>query len=268
MDQRQCASVNRHELLQARRTPAMEPCRAEGDSDVRTVRPLECNLLGVTGGGPIPMPSIDSLQTLLTNDLRDLLDAENRLTKALPKLAKAAAHDDLRTALEDHLDETEEHVNRLHQALEALGEAPKAKPCPAMKGIVEESSEHLQDDYDEPSLKDAAIIAGAQKSEHYEIASYGTVLAYAKLLGLNEVITLLRPTLDEEKAADSKLTQIAEQIVNVEASAGDTSGAVNGKGSGRAQGNRVARAGNGQVRTGTNGRSANARRRSKRGSRR
>ena len=108
----------------------MEPCRAEGDSDVRTVRPLECNLLGVTGGGPIPMPSIDSLQTLLTNDLRDLLDAENRLTKALPKLAKAAAHDDLRTALEDHLDETEEHVNGCTRHSRRSAKHPKPSPVP------------------------------------------------------------------------------------------------------------------------------------------
>ena len=203
------------------------------------------------------MASIDSLQTLLTNDLRDLLDAENRLTKALPKLAKAAAHDDLRTALEHHLEETEEHVTRLEEALEALGEAPKGKPCPAMKGIVEEGSEHLKEDYEERSLKDAAIIAGAQKSEHYEIASYGTVRAYAKLLGLNEVIRLLGPTLDEEKAADAKLTQIAEQIVNVEAASGEERENGNRQDSG-APGKRVARGGNGQVRTGANGRKPTA----------
>jgi len=209
------------------------------------------------------MPSIDSLQTLLTNEMRDLLDAENRLTKALPKMAKAASHQDLRTALEEHLEQTEEHVHRLEQALEAIGETAKAKTCAGMKGIVEEGSEHMKEDYEDDSLKDAAVIGAAQKSEHYEIASYGTVLAHAKLLGLNEVIELLRPTLDEEKEADERLTQIAEQIVNLEAASGEgdeeeESGGRGGssRGNGRASG--ASRSGSSSSRS-SNGRASSGR---------
>jgi ferritin-like metal-binding protein YciE len=181
------------------------------------------------------MPNIDSLQTLLTNDLRDLLDAENRLTKALPKLAKAASNEELRTALEEHLGQTEEHVNRVEQALSALGAPVKAKTCHGIKGIIDEGNEHLQEDFDDESLKDATVIGGAQKAEHYEIASYGTAIAYAKLLGLNEVINLLVPNLEEEKAADEKLTQIAESIVNPGASEDEGNGGMRAVGNGGAR---------------------------------
>ena len=167
------------------------------------------------------MPSIDSLQTLLTNELRDLLDAENRLTKALPKLAKASHNDELRSAFEEHLDQTEEHVTRLEKALKVLGAPAKAKPCHGIRGIIDEGSELMQEDYEEESLKDAAIIGGAQRAEHYEIAVYGTVLAYARQLGQDQILSLLGPTLEEEKAADQKLTQIAESVINAEAARGE-----------------------------------------------
>jgi ferritin-like metal-binding protein YciE len=164
------------------------------------------------------MPTIDSLEVLLTNELRDLLDAEHRLTKALPKMAKQSANEDLRTAFEEHLEETKEHVTRLEKSLKVLGAPARAKTCPGMKGIIEEGTEHMQEDYEDESLKDAIIIAGAQKSEHYEIAAYGTAIAHAKRLGQSEIVALLKPTLEEEKAADEKLSTIAEQLVNPAAS--------------------------------------------------
>jgi ferritin-like metal-binding protein YciE len=163
------------------------------------------------------MPKIDSLQTLLIAELRDLLDAERRLTKALPKMAKAATSDELKQAITSHLDETEEHVTRLEEALTALDVDPKAKTCHGMMGLIEEGSEHAQEDYDDDSLRDAAIIGAAQKVEHYEIAGYGTARTFANLLGNQHVVSLLEATLAEEKAADEKLTQIAESTVNPDA---------------------------------------------------
>jgi ferritin-like metal-binding protein YciE len=167
------------------------------------------------------MPTIDSLETLLVNELRDLLDAENRLTKTLPKLSKAATNEDLKVAFEEHLGETEEHVERVEKALKVLGAPARAKSCPGMRGIIDEGSEHLQEDYGDAALKDAMIIASAQRAEHYEIAAYGTVLAHAKQLGQDQIISLLKPVLEEEKAADEKLTQIAEDVVNAQATQGE-----------------------------------------------
>ena len=163
------------------------------------------------------MPTIDSLEKLLTSELRDLLDAETRLTKSLPKLVKASSHDELRSAFEAHLEETHEHVTRVEKALKALGGPAKAKPCLGIRGIIDEANEHLQEEYEDESVKDAMLIGGAQRAEHYEIAAYGTVLAHAKQLGLDQVIRLLKPTLEEEKAADEKLSHIAERVVNTEA---------------------------------------------------
>jgi ferritin-like metal-binding protein YciE len=200
------------------------------------------------------MPTIDSLETLLTNELRDLLDAENRLTKTLPKMAKAASNTELRTAIQDHLGETEEHVTRVEKALKILGAPAKAKPCHGIRGIIEEGSEMMQEDYEEDALKDAAIIGAAQRSEHYEIAAYGTVLAYAKQLGQNQIITLLKPTLEEEKAADEKLTQIAERVVNADAAQGEGEDEemFAGAGAGSGRGSRstsTSRRGNGRARS-------------------
>jgi len=163
------------------------------------------------------MPVIDSLQTLLVEQLKDVYDAEKRLTKALPKMMKKVSHDELRSAIESHLAETKEHVARLEQAFEALGETAKGKTCAGMKGFLEEGDEHAAEDYDDDGLRDAAIIGSAQRVEHYEIAAYGTILAHARLLGLDDVVSILEPTLEEEKAADEKLTEIAEGVVNLDA---------------------------------------------------
>lgn len=167
------------------------------------------------------MASIDSLRTLLIEELKDIYDAENRLTKAIPKLVKKATNDQLKTALQDHLAQTEEHVSRIEQAFEQLDQSPKAKSCAGMKGIIEEGDEHAGESYDHDGLRDAAIIGAAQRVEHYEIAAYGTVIAHARLLGLDDVADLLGETLEEEKAADQKLTAIAESVVNVDAESED-----------------------------------------------
>jgi ferritin-like metal-binding protein YciE len=167
------------------------------------------------------MPSIDSLRALMIEELKDIYDAENRLTKAIPKLVKKSTNDQLKTALQDHLAQTEEHVSRIEQAFEQLDQSPKAKACAGMKGIIEEGDEHAGEDYDHDGLRDAAIIGAAQRVEHYEIAAYGTVIAYARLLGLDDVASLLEETLEEEKAADEKLTGIAESVVNLDAESED-----------------------------------------------
>ena len=200
------------------------------------------------------MPTIDSLETLLTNELRDLLDVENRLTKVLPKLAKASANEELRAAFEEHLDETQEHVTRVEKALKMMGAPVKAKPCHGIRGIIDEGSEMMQENYEEDALKDAAIIGSAQRAEHYEIAAYGTILAYAKQLGQDQLINLLKPSLEEEKAADEKLTQIAESVVNTDAANGDEeneemlAGAGAGRGSRGSSGSSSTRKGNGRAR--------------------
>jgi ferritin-like metal-binding protein YciE len=167
------------------------------------------------------MPAIDTLQTLLVEQLKDIYDAENRLTKAIPKLAKKSTNDELRSALQSHLAETEEHVARLERAFKVLGEKAKAKPCPGMRGLIEEGDEHIKEDYEDDGLRDAVIIGSAQRVEHYEIAAYGTLIAHAKLLGLTDIVNLLVPTLEEEKAADEKLTEIAESVVNLDAATQD-----------------------------------------------
>ena len=163
------------------------------------------------------MARIDSLRTLLIEQLRDLYDAEKRLTKAIPKLMKESSSDELTSALETHLGETENQVSRLERAFQALGETAKGKECKGIKGIIEEGDEHVGEDFADDGLKDATIIGAAQRVEHYEIAGYGTAIAHARLLGQDEVVPLLEETLDEEKAADEKLTEVAEQIVNPDA---------------------------------------------------
>ncbi len=168
------------------------------------------------------MPAVNSLRELLVEELRDIYDAEKRLTKALPKISKASSHDELKSAIDAHLEETREHVTRLEQAFEALDTPARAKTCAAMKGLIEEGDEHAGEDYADAGLKDAAISGSAQRVEHYEIAAYGTAIAHAKLLELDDVVALLESTLEEEKAADSKLTEIAESVVNLDASAGDS----------------------------------------------
>jgi len=159
---------------------------------------------------------LNTLKQLYMEELRDLHSAENQLLKALPKMAKGASSEELKLAFKNHLDQTKVHVERLEEIFERLDETPKGKTCQAMKGLVEEGSEILEEDGEE-SVLDAGIIAAAQKVEHYEIASYGTVRTFAQLLGEDEAAELLQETLDEEGEADKLLTQLAQEIVNPEA---------------------------------------------------
>lgn len=153
------------------------------------------------------------LHELFLDELADLLNAETQLTKALPKMAQAAQSEELRDAINSHLEETEGHVDRLNQVFESVDEKPKSKTCQAMKGLIEEGSELLQE-LEGKSTIDTGIIAAAQKVEHYEIASYGSVRAWAEQMGHTEAVILLDETLAEEKAADEKLTEIAESVAN------------------------------------------------------
>jgi ferritin-like metal-binding protein YciE len=154
-----------------------------------------------------------TLHEMLVDEIKDLYNAEKQLTKALPKLAKAATHDDLREAFEMHLEETQEQITRLEEVFEALGEKVKSKACPGMAGIIEEGGDILKEDADGAVL-DAALIAAAQRAEHYEIGAYGTCIEWARLMGHDEVVALLEQTLAEEKAADKKLTMLAESEIN------------------------------------------------------
>jgi ferritin-like metal-binding protein YciE len=161
---------------------------------------------------------ITTLEDLYTDMLKDLYSAEKQLVKALPKMAKAAQSPDLQKAFQNHLKQTEGHVDRIERIFADLEGSPRGKKCAAMEGLVEEGSELLQEDI-EPNVLDAGLIAAAQKVEHYEIASYGTVRAWAERLGKARAVQLLQQTLDEESAANEKLTQIAESQANVEAQA-------------------------------------------------
>lgn len=155
--------------------------------------------------------AIESLNDLFIDQLRDLYDAENQLIKALPKMAEAVNSDELREGIEKHLEQTKGHAQRIEKIFETLGEKAKGKKCKGMEGVIKEGSEVLDENMD-PDVKDAAIIAAAQRVEHYEIAGYGTVRTHANLLGEREAASLLEETLNEEKEADAKLTQLAESI--------------------------------------------------------
>jgi ferritin-like metal-binding protein YciE len=156
------------------------------------------------------MPN-EGLKQLYIDELKDIYNAETQLVKALPKMAKAANSDELRTGFGEHLEQTKGHVQRLEQIFESLGESPKGKKCAAMEGLVKEGGEVIEEDF-EGALMDAALIGAAQRVEHYEIAAYGTVCNFAKVLGESEHASLLQETLDEEKETDQKLTQLAEHI--------------------------------------------------------
>ena len=158
---------------------------------------------------------IDSLRKLYVEELKDLYSAEKQILQALPKMAKKASNTQLKAAFEEHLRQTEQQVQRLEQIFEALGKSPRGKKCKGMEGLLEEGKEVMQEDMDEET-RDAALIAAAQRVEHYEIAGYGTVRTYAQLLGERNAVKLLQQTLDEEGQTDKKLTQLAESI-NVEA---------------------------------------------------
>src|SRR5687768_8321145 len=159
----------------------------------------------------------ENLHELFVDELKDIYDAEKQLTKALPKMAKAATSQDLRAAFEEHLDITRMHVSRLEEVFKSLGMAARGKPCEGMKGLVEEGKEMMEEIERGPTL-DAALISAAQKVEHYEIATYGTLATFAEIMGHQDSKDLLGQTLDEEKEADEKLTQVAGQI-NFEAEA-------------------------------------------------
>jgi ferritin-like metal-binding protein YciE len=163
---------------------------------------------------------MSTLREAFVDEIKDLYHAEKQLIRALPKLAKNAANSDLREALDAHLEQTEQHVTRLEEVFGHLEERVKAKMCAGMAGIIEEGSEILGEEFDD-DVMDAAIIAAAQRAEHYEIAAYGTAAAWADALGLAEVAELLGQTLEEEKAADQKLTALAEQGINAAAISGN-----------------------------------------------
>jgi ferritin-like metal-binding protein YciE len=159
--------------------------------------------------------SLETLNDLFLHELKDLYDAEKRLLKALPKMAKAASSKSLQTAFLKHRDETEVQVERLEQIFALLDKPARGKKCHGMEGLVEEGSSLMEEEAS-PAVMDAGLIGAAQKVEHYEIATYGTLATFAKILGLNEALKLLKQTLAEEEATDKKLTQLASQI-NAEA---------------------------------------------------
>ena len=153
----------------------------------------------------------NSLNELYVDELKDLFSAENQLVKALPKMAKAASSEELRQGFEDHLEQTKEHVARLEQIFESIGESAKGKKCLGMEGLVKEGAEIMDEDFDS-DVMDAALISAAQRVEHYEIAAYGTVRDYAELLNQQEQASLLQETLDEEKETDRRLTELSKKI--------------------------------------------------------
>lgn len=154
------------------------------------------------------MSKLTTPRDLLIEELKDLYSAENQLLKALPKMAKAASSDELRQAFETHLGQTETHAERLEKIMDGLGESPKGKTCKAMKGLIEEGKEVLEEDA-EPGILDLALITAAQKVEHYEIAGYGCARTLAELAGERDVAAVLQETLDEEGETDKLLTQVA-----------------------------------------------------------
>jgi ferritin-like metal-binding protein YciE len=162
--------------------------------------------------------SLDSLQALFLEELKDVLNAEKQLVQALPRMAKASGTPELQQAFTEHLRETENQVRRLEQIFQGLGQTARGKKCKGMEGLIEEAKEKMQED-GEASVIDAALIASAQRVEHYEIAAYGCLRTYAELLGMPDAAKLLAETLAEEEAADKKLNDIAERTVNANAAA-------------------------------------------------
>src|SRR6187402_2339243 len=165
------------------------------------------------------MANAGTIHDAFVEELRDTYDAEKQLIKALPKLAKAATSDELRSAFETHLEETRGHVERLEQVFESLEEKVRGKHCDGIAGIIEEGKSIMEEDFDETTM-DACLIAAGQRAEHYEMAAYGTLVAWAKAMGHTEAADLLQETLDEEKAADEKLSALAEGGINQAAAEG------------------------------------------------
>jgi ferritin-like metal-binding protein YciE len=161
---------------------------------------------------------LNSLQDLYVAELKDLYDAENRIVKALPKMIEASNSPDLRQAFQQHLDQTQMHVQRLEQIFQKMNESPKGEKCKGLAGIIDEGEDMIDKGEDAPAaVSDAALIAAAQRVEHYEIAAYGTVRTFARRLGFNDHAQLLNDTLQEEGETDKKLTDLAESYINEEA---------------------------------------------------
>ncbi len=193
-------------------------------SDYRRVQAL--NNVSDTTGGTSNMAAISTMDELFLDELRDLYDAEKQLTKALPEMADSATSEELRSAFTEHLEQTKGHVQRLEQIFETLGEKGTGKKCAAMAGLIKEGDE-IASESSETAVRDAGLIAAAQKVEHYEIAGYGSARAHAELVGKKAAARLLEQTLQEEKEADSKLNEIAQSLINNEAadvSSGSKSG--------------------------------------------
>ena len=166
------------------------------------------------------MANMESLEELLQEELKDIYDAEKQLTKALPKLAKKATTPDLQDAFEEHLRQTQQHMERLEQVFDQLGMPVKGKTCKGMKNLIAEGNDMIAD-ADDDATCDAIMIAAAQRVEHYEIAAYGTMRTWANVLGHREIASMLEDTLEEEKETDQKLTGIAEGFVNQAATEGE-----------------------------------------------
>jgi len=166
------------------------------------------------------MAKLSSLDDLLVHELQDIYNAEGQILKALPKMAKAATHPDLKAAFDEHRVQTEGQVRRLEQVFKLLGHPVKGKKCEGMAGLLDEGKKTMEQDAD-PAVLDAALIAAAQKVEHYEIASYGCVCTYADMLGYDQAHELLGQNLDEEESADERLTALAERVINQEAAQED-----------------------------------------------
>jgi ferritin-like metal-binding protein YciE len=162
------------------------------------------------------MPKLSSLDDLLVHEMQDIYNAEGQILKALPKMVKAASNPDLKRAFEEHRVQTESQVDRLEQAFKLLGVPAKGRKCEGMAGLLEEGKKTMEQEAEEAVL-DAALIAAAQKVEHYEIASYGCICTYAEMLGYDQVHELLGQTLDEEETTDQRLTALAETVINLEA---------------------------------------------------
>jgi len=162
------------------------------------------------------MAETGTLHDAFIEELRDTYDAEKQLTKALPKIAKAASSPDLRAAIESHLEETKGHVERLEEVFASLDEKVRGKHCEGIAGIIEEGKSIMEEDFDESTM-DACLIAAGQRAEHYEMAAYGTLVAWARAMGHDEAAELLEQTLEEEKAADKKLTSLAQGGINRDA---------------------------------------------------
>ena len=180
-------------------------------SDLKQTKPSNGKSSNSENG---PVNENSQLDKLFTDSLKDIYWAEKHLTKTLPKMKKKATTDDLKSAIEEHLAQTEEHVSRLERVFEICGKKAQAKKCDAMEGIIKEGDSIVEETQEGTMTRDAGIIMAAQKVEHYEIATYGSLVQIAKTLGMNDAAEVLHQTLDEEKQADEKLTEVAEWYVN------------------------------------------------------